>query len=227
MKLQKLNLIAYGPFSDRTLNFTTSAANLHLVYGPNEAGKSSSLRAITDFLYGIPARTSDDFIHPYNKLRIGAELEHSNGTTLQAIRRKANQNALRCGQDSNVVDESILFQFTGNLTKELFLTLHGLNHERLRLGGDSIVRGTGHIGSLLFASAAGLSDLRPLQSKLNDETDKLMTSTGRSGAIVDKIKQWKELQTERRNCNLALINGIRSRVKLVRSRKKRSTLKNP
>ena len=204
MKFRQLSLMAYGPFSNRTLTLDSSTANLHLIYGPNEAGKSSSLRAITDFLYGIPARTADDFVHPYNKLRIGAVLEHSNGETLHAIRRKANQNSLRCSQDADVVEESQLLQFTGNLTKELFLTLYGLNHERLRLGGESIVRGTGHIGALLFASAAGLSDLRPLQTKLGDETDELMTSTARSGVIVEKIKQWKELQAETKRLQLSV-----------------------
>ena len=204
MKIQQLRLIAYGPFSNRALNFDSGSANLHLIYGPNEAGKSSSLRAVTDFLYGIPTRTADDFVHPYNKLRIGAILERSDGKTLEAIRRKANQNSLRCAQDTDVVDESQLSGFTGNLTKELFLTLYGLNHERLRLGGESIVRGTGHIGALLFASAAGLSDLRPLQTKLGNETDLLMTATGRSGAIVEKLKQWKDLQAEAKELQLSV-----------------------
>lgn len=204
MKFQQLRLIAYGPFSNRTLDFSGGEANLHVIYGPNEAGKSSSLRAITDFLYGIPSRTADDFVHPYSKLRIGAILERSDNATLHAIRRKANQNSLRCAQDVEVVDESQLSHFTGNLNKELFLTLYGLNHERLRIGGDSIVRGTGHIGALLFASAAGLSDLRPLQTKLADEADQLMTSTGRAGAIVEKIKQWKDLQAEAKELQLSV-----------------------
>jgi uncharacterized protein YhaN len=204
MKIQQLRLIAYGPFSNRTLDFGSREANLHLIYGPNEAGKSSSLRAITDFLYGIPTRTADDFVHPYNKLRIGATLERSDNATLHVIRRKANQNSLRCAQDVDVVDESQLSHFTGNLNKELFLTLYGLNHERLRMGGESIVRGTGHIGALLFASAAGLSDLRPLQARLADETDQLMTSTGRAGAIVEKIKQWKDLQAEAKELQLSV-----------------------
>jgi uncharacterized protein YhaN len=204
MKFQQLRLIAYGPFSNRTLNFSGGEANLHVIYGPNEAGKSSSLRAITDFLYGIPSRTADDFVHPYSKLRIGAILERSDNATLHAMRRKANQNSLRCAQDVEVVDESQLSHFTGNLNKELFLTLYGLNHERLRIGGEAIVRGTGHIGALLFASAAGLSDLRPLQSRLADETDQLMTSTGRAGVIVEKIKQWKDLQAEAKELQLSV-----------------------
>ena len=44
MRFDKLLLRAFGPFTDRTLDFAAAApAGLHLIYGPNEAGKSSSL----------------------------------------------------------------------------------------------------------------------------------------------------------------------------------------
>ena len=44
MKIRKLFLKAFGPFTDSTLDFS-GPANVHLIYGPNEAGKSSALRA--------------------------------------------------------------------------------------------------------------------------------------------------------------------------------------
>ena len=53
MKLARLLLQAFGPFTDKTLDFAASPGNLHLIYGPNEAGKSSALRAITDLRFGI------------------------------------------------------------------------------------------------------------------------------------------------------------------------------
>ncbi len=42
MKIQELNLTAFGLFTDKILAFDQAA--LHIVYGPNEAGKSSALR---------------------------------------------------------------------------------------------------------------------------------------------------------------------------------------
>ena len=52
MKIRTLFLKAFGPFTDTTLDFS-GPAGLHLIYGANEAGKSSALRAITDLRYGI------------------------------------------------------------------------------------------------------------------------------------------------------------------------------
>ena len=50
MRILRLELLRYGRFTDRVLNFRQNAG-LHLVYGPNEAGKSSSLAAIGDLLF--------------------------------------------------------------------------------------------------------------------------------------------------------------------------------
>ena len=39
MIIRELNLVAFGPFTDRTLVFDQNMDGLHIVYGPNEAGK--------------------------------------------------------------------------------------------------------------------------------------------------------------------------------------------
>ncbi|MGA7979754.1 MAG: AAA family ATPase, partial [Chromatiaceae bacterium] len=61
MKLLDLHLLAYGPFTDRHLDLSAGREGLHVVFGPNEAGKSSALRALRSLLYGVPERTQDDF----------------------------------------------------------------------------------------------------------------------------------------------------------------------
>ena len=63
MKLLDLHLRAYGPFTDRHLDLSAGREGLHVVFGPNEAGKSSALRALRSLLYGVPERTQDDFRH--------------------------------------------------------------------------------------------------------------------------------------------------------------------
>ncbi len=65
MRISRLDLIRYAHYDNRALAFDPAAA-LHLVYGPNEAGKSSALAAISDLLFGF-ARTKDarkvDFLY--------------------------------------------------------------------------------------------------------------------------------------------------------------------
>ena len=63
MKILKVNLIAFGPFTETVLDLSEGEEGLHIIYGPNEAGKSSALRALRQMLYGIPDRSADDFLH--------------------------------------------------------------------------------------------------------------------------------------------------------------------
>ena len=62
MRLLKLDLLAFGHFRGITFDFSKSGA-LHVVMGRNEAGKSTTLRAITGLLYGIPLKTLDAHVH--------------------------------------------------------------------------------------------------------------------------------------------------------------------
>jgi len=39
---------------------------------PQRGGKTSTLRALSHLLFGFPVRTPDDFVHPYDQLRVGA-----------------------------------------------------------------------------------------------------------------------------------------------------------
>ena len=60
MRLNRLDLTRYGKFTDRSLDFGAPApgkADLHIVYGPNEAGKSTALSAFLDLLFGIEPRS--------------------------------------------------------------------------------------------------------------------------------------------------------------------------
>jgi exonuclease SbcC len=79
MKLRRLHLHAFGPFTDRTLEFGAPGQNLVLVYGPNEAGKSATLRAISDLRFGIPTQSKDNFVHQHSDMRVGGTFVDRHG----------------------------------------------------------------------------------------------------------------------------------------------------
>ncbi len=77
MRIRRLHLPAFGPFTDLDLDLAPGAIDLHVIHGPNEAGKSSCLRGLQAWLFGFPERTRDDFLHPRPRLLAGGELEET------------------------------------------------------------------------------------------------------------------------------------------------------
>ena len=194
MRLERLDLIAYGPFTQRRLEFSSAFT---IVYGLNEAGKTSALRALADGLYGIPAQTSDAFVHPYGGLRIGMVLADG-ANRLEFIRRKARIQSLRASDDAAVVEDGALEGFLQGLSRTDFETMFGISHERLVEGGREIAAGEGEVGRILFQAAAGLTGLQATLDRLEQQAGELYAPRASSKSIHVRLRQIKEASTELR-----------------------------
>jgi uncharacterized protein YhaN len=203
MRIDALWLLAFGPFTDHTIDLSGGREGLHLLYGPNEAGKSTTLRALRQLLYGIPPRSSDGFLHPYPKLRIGAELRRSDGQRLSLVRRKGRGNTLRAADDATVLEEARLRAFLGGVEASLFATMFGIDHADLVRGGEEIVRGGGRIGQILFAAGSGITDLRRIQLDLQAEADGLFLPKGQNPRINRDTALLREKQRTIREAQLS------------------------
>ncbi len=198
MKLERLYLKAYGAFSGRRLDFA-GGPDFHLIYGPNEAGKSTTLRALIGLLFGIEERTADNFIHPHPQLRIGAVLATAAGDRLAVMRRKARKQTLFALDEASGVEqtdqplaEDTLIRVLGGLDEGLYRALFGLDLEGLTRGSEALLEGKGEIGQSLFAAAAGLADLRQLSGTLNAEADKLFLPRATTKTINVALRELDE-----------------------------------
>ena len=201
MRIDRLILQAFGPFSNHTLELSKGGAGFHIVFGPNEAGKSSALRAITQMFYGIPTRSSDDFLHKKSTMRIGAEISDGKNR-LHFIRRKGKKSTLRDGQDVESIDEAELQVFLDGLDEDTFSTVFGLHHEQLVKGGREILEGEGNIGQSLFATSAGLSGLRSVMKSLQEEVGELFKPSGSKPKINATISNFKKKKKELKDLQL-------------------------
>lgn len=195
MRIKQLLLKAFGPFTDRTLDFTSTLPGLHVVYGPNEAGKSSSMRALQALFFGFPSRTGDDFIHAYNQLLVGGTLEGSDGRELTFFRRKKNKNSL-FDKDDNQLEQAALTPFLHGLEQDIFTTLYGIDHETLVKGGQGILDQQGEVGQALFAAGTGLASLKSIVDELEGEGESLFKPRGSSQAISVEMSRYREMQSQ-------------------------------
>ncbi len=202
MKFLSFELLAYGPFSDISLDLSGGEKGLHIIYGPNEAGKSAALRAITNLLYGFPSYSVDNFVHANPQLRIGARLLHSSGEEIYVIRRKGRKNTL-LDTSGNVFTDDILDKYLVEVTRDTFTKMFGMDHVVLVAGGKTIISGGGDIGHSLFAASTGIVDMRKIVEPLESASNELFRPTGSNPIINKLIQKYKELKKEIADKSLA------------------------
>lgn len=202
MKILRLDLIAFGHFTGVPLDFSGGAEVVHVIYGANEAGKSTALRALRALFYGIEARSPDGFLHDYEKLRIGALVQHSDGTQIDFIRRKGAKNTF-LARDGKPADEAPLRSCLSAVDEDLFTSLFGIDHERLVAGGQSILRGGGDVGQSLFAAGLGGASLRTVLEKLDGEAAELFKAQGQNQAINRACREHAEAKKQIAELSLA------------------------
>lgn len=169
MKLTRLHLQAFGPFTDRLLELAPRGQNLTLVCGPNEAGKSATLRAISDLRFGIPLHSRDNFIHAHPELRIGGSFIDRDGVTHNLMRRKGRGATLSllAGATEGPVSSQIEALLTCGLSKQDHDAMFGLDHARLREGGQALLNGEGEVGAALFEASAGARSVPAILERLD------------------------------------------------------------
>lgn len=173
MRLLKLHLQRYGCFTDCTLTFREQAC-LHIVYGRNEAGKSTALSAIADLLFGFATKTNYAYNHAASKLSVAAELRDKDGKSFSFQRRKGTKDTLS-DLGGNLLPDTALVPYIGSMDKKVFTHAFGLSQETLRAGADEMLHAGGETGASLLAAASGVSGLKLLSKRFHEDAAKIFT----------------------------------------------------
>lgn len=205
MRIERLELAAFGPFTGRVLDFDSALPGLpglHVVHGPNEAGKSSALRGLQALFFGFPPRTGDNFLHAYDQLLVGGTLRRDDGLRLSFRRRKKAKNDLFDTADGPLAADA-LTPFLHGMGQDVFSAMYGIDHETLVRGGQGILDQEGEVGQALFAAGAGFASLRSVLTGLEDEADELFKPRASTRALTAALARHKELQAQLRTASLA------------------------
>ena len=186
MRLRRLDLTRYGKFTDFSLDFGAAEAgrpDLHLVYGANEAGKSTALAGFLDLLFRIEPRSRFNFVHAYPAMRVGAALEFA-GTVHELIRVKRTQNDLLDGNEQPV-PEAIIAGQLGGIGREAYRAMFSLDDDTLEAGGESILASKGDLGEMLFSASTGLAELSRTLAGLREEADGFYRFHAHGGQLAE------------------------------------------
>jgi uncharacterized protein YhaN len=179
LRFAELHLLRYGRFQNCILTFPSGGSDLQIILGPNEAGKSTTLSAVGDLLFGFPTRTRFAFRFDQKVLRVGAVLD-AGGTPFEVRRKKGNLDTV-LGPDDEPIDPSSLTAHLDGQTRESFERMFGLDHARLRAGGKAILDNKDDVGAAIFAAGSGLVQVARVCEKLDAEAKEIWTKNAGEG----------------------------------------------
>jgi uncharacterized protein YhaN len=195
MRLREFSLDLFGHFSGKTFDFGKPEAgqsDFHVIYGPNEAGKTTTMEAFLRLLYGFPHRDSYDFMHQRKNLQVSGILE-VDGTPMRFSRLPVRTGSLRDHNDT-ALPEAALSSHLGGLSEEDYRQLLCLDDETIEKGGHEIVSSNGDIGRLLFSAAAGVSDLSGVLDQFRSKADGLYRKRASSTEMARLKKELAEVE---------------------------------
>ena len=137
MKINALTLVAFGPFTDKVIDFSGDGYGLH------------------GLLYGFGHKVEDAWLHDYNKLTVGGTLTLVNGELLHLMRYKRRKNDLINEDTGQPLDQAELDTILGRMGREAFEHAFGISHGSLRLGVESVLAAGGDLGAFGAGQVGG------------------------------------------------------------------------
>ena len=198
MKLRSLELRAFGSLRDVRLDFADDAPRLHVVYGPNEAGKSTALRALRGLFFGIAGNTRDAHSIKPADLRVAALLCDAEGRQRYVVRRKGLKDTLRAEDDKTPLSAEEALWVTAGMHASTFESQFGLTFDTLHRGADELLGSGGDLGQSLFAAAVNGGQVRRVLEGLEAEAEALFRKKGVKMPLNVAIAQFEQAKRDSR-----------------------------
>lgn len=198
MKIKSLYIYGYGKFTEFAWN---SIGSMQVVYGYNEAGKSTIMSFIHSILFGFPAKQSSQlryeptYSHAYGG-RLVVETKADGEVLIERVKGKAGGEVRIQFKDGTIGGEERLTSLLAGMNKALYQNLFSFDLKGIqdvqRLQGTEIGR------YLLAAGTFGTDQLLSIEEELKKESEQLFKPNGRKPKLNQLLQQLKESEQELR-----------------------------
>ncbi|APH06067.1 ATP-binding protein [Bacillus weihaiensis] len=191
MKIKELMIYGYGRFEKTHIVITDD--QLQIVYGENEAGKSTLMSFIHSILFGFPTKQQAE--KRYEPKQGGAYggylLIEKNGEALKVERLPGKNGGTVTikGEDGSDRGEDFLQELVSGIDKETYRSIfsfdvHGLQQVQ-KISGSQL-------GKYLFLSSIyGADSLFAIEDKLSKEQDALFKPSGKRPLLNEGLEKLK------------------------------------
>ncbi len=191
MKLLELDIEHFGVFSGQRFEF--GGDGFELIYGPNEAGKSTLLQLVREVLFGFPMRNPYAWEKHGGEMAVTASVEWADGERAQYRRRKGRKDPVvgkieSSGRQINAEDLSALL---GGASPDLYEQLFGFSLTELSAGEKSLQHS--NLTEALFGGGlGGLANFQQLQEGMKSEHESLFSPTATKRTINRQLSEIRE-----------------------------------
>lgn len=203
MRLKRLSLDFFGHFTGKVFDFgkADQDSDFHVIYGTNEAGKTTTMEAYLRLLYGFPRREPYGFQHQRQNLQVSGLLEIEGEA--HSFTRLPSRNGNLRGESDAVLPETAVTSFLAGLSLDDYRSLLCLDDDTIEKGGEDIANAKGDIGRLLFQAAAGVADLNAVLERARTEKNDIYKKHGTNSRVAGLTRELNEAETSIRGLDVS------------------------
>lgn len=174
MRLERVGLDAWGHYQEGArVELPAGAVDLHVVHGPNEAGKSTFLRALQALFLGLGRAPADGFAHGPNRLAVSARAVLDDGRVLEWRRSRKDRRTPVATLAGVPLDDAGLTDLFGGVDEPTWRSLYGFSGQDLAAGADRLAEL--RLAELLLGDA----DPERARQELEKRANELLLPSGR------------------------------------------------
>ena len=194
MRLRELYLDGFGHFHQRTIG--PVSGQVTVFYGPNEAGKSTTLAFIRAILFGFPTRFNFHY-PPLSGGRHGGRiaLQDDTGTLYHVERYAGARGGLTISSDGGPVSnpDALMQRLTGNATPDLFRNVFAFSLDELQIAAS-----LNDSNGAIYSAGQGAPGLPALRKSLSDKKGQIYLNRGANQEVPRLLNTLRDVDSQLR-----------------------------
>lgn len=198
MRMTDLHVERFGAWHD--LHLPLPEAGLNILYGPNEAGKSTLMRFVRAMLYGFPVTRSADGLAPIQGARGSLDFEHDG----RRFRLQRNHNSHTRGDvsltslDAWPAPCGLLEGILNGVEESIFEKVFAIGLREIQELGTLQ---DGEVADRIYGLTLGPDGQKLINSaeQFRQRQSELLDPTAKSGRLVELLERHDAINAELRN----------------------------
>ncbi|WP_313236032.1 ATP-binding protein [Sporosarcina ureae] len=194
MKIRKINLYGFGQHENLEIDLRPG---MNLLYGPNEAGKTTIQQAILHILFGFPQKNQQELRYePKTGGKYGGclyiEDQAYGNWMIERVRGKSSGDVLIRFEDGRMAEEEELKRLLRGYDRQAFESIFSFSLFQLqdleKMDENDLSR------TLLASGTTGLDTLWKVEKKMEKEMGGLFKKSGKIPPMNKKMAEIRELE---------------------------------